>query len=137
MKKKIFYLKLQFPVFDASNDGKINFDEFLAQLLNVSNAKLIKEETERKIVQAQVKLYSSYFNLWDKDSNGKLDKEEFGKLLTLRKIPKEHIDIVFQCFDFNKDLVINFDEFFKILLAQKQKKRLSTERKEKMIQNDI
>ena len=97
----------------------------------MSNAKLENEETERKIVQAQVELYSSYFNLWDKDSNGKLDKEEFGKLLTLRKVPKEHIDIVFQCFDFNKDQVINFDEFFKILLAQKQKKRSSTERKDK------
>ncbi len=88
----------------------------------MSNAKLEKEESERKVVQAQVELYSSYFNLWDKDSNGKLDKEEFGKLLTLRKVPKEHIDIVFQCFDFNKDQVINFDEFFKILLVHKQKK---------------
>ena len=115
---------MKFPIFDSSNDGKINFDEFLAQLLSVSYSKLKKEETERKIAKAQVELYSSYFRRWDQDSNGKLDKEEFAKLLMLRKVPKEHIDIVFQCFDKNHDQVINFEEFFKILLEQKQKKTL-------------
>jgi Ca2+-binding EF-hand superfamily protein len=95
----------------------------LVQLLNVSNSKLEKEQVNRKMVEAQVKLYLSYFNQWDKDANGKLDKEEF-KLLIEKKVPKHHIDIVFQYFDFNHDHVINFDEFFKNLLEQKIKKDL-------------
>jgi Ca2+-binding EF-hand superfamily protein len=89
----------------------------------VSNSKLEKEQAKRKMVEAQVKLYSSYFNQWDKDANGKLDKEEF-KLLLEKKVPKDHIDIVFQYFDFDHDHVINFDEFSKNLLEQKIKKDL-------------
>ena len=45
-------------------------------------------------------------------------------MLLEKKVPKDHIDIVFQYFDFDHDHVINFDEFSKSLLEQKIKKDL-------------
>ena len=81
-------------MFDKSHDNLISFDEFLQQLESVSIPKLEKEAKERKIVETKIATYNKYFNRWDKDENGNLDREEFKTLLVLRKAPKEHIEVV-------------------------------------------
>jgi len=59
--------------------GKINFEEFVAEMTNVPpEMRLEKEKTtvkkEIRFTPDQVKLYSDYFLQCDKDENGYLDK---------------------------------------------------------------
>jgi len=52
------------------------------------------------------------------DNNSKsLDKEEFRKAMRDFKVdvPDEHINIVFNAFDINRDGSIDYDEFLRII----------------------
>ena len=59
--------------------GKINFDEFLHEMLDVPVEKSLEKEKsslekEVKFTPEQVKMYSDFFKQCDQDENGFLDK---------------------------------------------------------------
>jgi len=100
-----------FRLFDANNDGQINFVEFV-QVLSV----LAKGTTEEKLKFS--------FRLYDVDGDGHIDKEELYQMLsaslvdsTLTLSEKEMRDLIDRTFaevDNNNDGHISFEEYFKM-----------------------
>ena len=98
----IDFFSLQFLIFDTSRDGRISFEEFICELSKIT---VVKPETEEEknestddakkpYTDEQIELYSEYFKQCDKDENGVLDKEEFRDMLTILKVPLEHMEAV-------------------------------------------
>ena len=71
------------------------------------------------------------FKIIDDNNSKSLDREEFRKAIRDFKIevPDEHITIVFNAFDINRDGTIDYDEFLRIIRGELSPARLALVRK--------
>jgi len=106
----------------ANNDGEVTKDEFLSYARHseffktqldksASDSLAHKEEAIAKAERA--------FRLFDKDNDGYITKEEFGKIS--KKLNKDQVEAVFNKFDKDGDGVLSFNEF-RSMLQNKDKK---------------
>ncbi|RVE70257.1 hypothetical protein OJAV_G00062180 [Oryzias javanicus] len=93
---------------DEDGSGTIDFEEFLVMMVQQ-----LKEDQAGKSEEE----LSECFRIFDKNSDGFLDREEFGDILhmTGESLTEEDIDEMFGDADTNKDGKIDFDEFLKMM----------------------
>lgn len=93
---------------DADQDGSVDFAEFLA----VMARRLMLSDNEEEILEA--------FRVFDKDGNGELSAQELKAVLTTlgEKLTPEECDEIIQLADQDKDGVINYREFVRLLLTR-------------------
>ena len=97
--KGIFEL---FKSIDVDKNGKIDYTEFLAS-------------TSRKKSYLRIeRLYEAFF-LFDKDGNGKITKEEIMQVLKLENRKEKEVENIFDLADKDKDGVIDYKEFLKLM----------------------
>ena len=106
----------------ANDDGEVTKDEFLSYAKhsdffksqmdkNSSDSMAAKQEAIAKAERA--------FKLFDKDNDGYITKEEFGKIS--KKLSRDQVEAVFNKFDKDGDGVLSFEEF-RSMLQNKDKK---------------
>ena len=106
----------------ADDDGEVTKDEFLnyakhseffkSQMdKNSSDSMASKQEAIAKAERA--------FRLFDKDNDGYITKDEFGKIS--KKLNRIQVEAVFKKFDKDGDGVLSFEEF-RSMLTNKDKK---------------
>jgi Ca2+-binding EF-hand superfamily protein len=67
------------------------------------------------------------FKIIDDNNNKSLDRQEFKKAILDFKleVPDEHITLVFNAFDLNRDGTIDYDEFLRIIRGDLTPNRLA------------
>ncbi|XP_004070337.4 troponin C, skeletal muscle [Oryzias latipes] len=93
---------------DEDGSGTIDFEEFLVMMVQQ-----LKEDQAGKSEEE----LSECFRIFDKNSDGFVDREEFGDILhmTGEAVTEEDIDEMFGEADSNKDGKLDFDEFLKMM----------------------
>eukprot|EP01083_Nonionella_stella_P225097 800605_1 len=108
------HLDKEFNAADINGNGEIDFNEF-CKGMEIQKEKDLKK-TEQDI--------QNTFNLFDKDKNGFIDeielKEGFDEL-GINRTDKE-FDIIMTSADTNNDQLLNYDEFYTMVLNESKKK---------------
>jgi len=107
-----------FRSIDLDRNGKIDFEEFSA---------FVDHQGKASGQVASERSVRSIFNAFDADGNGTLDKNEVLKAIHLwdrsSQVTPEDIDSVWPLVDSNRDGVIDYDEFLKLVQCQLQQEQ--------------
>ncbi|CAI9781326.1 unnamed protein product [Fraxinus pennsylvanica] len=110
---------------DADGNGTIDLPEFL----NLMVRKMKDAHSEEELKEA--------FQVFDKDQNGFISAAELRHVMTNlgEKLTDEDVDEMIREADLDGDRQINYEEFVKVMMAKKRKKRIESKRQEKMRKN--
>ncbi|KAL5581464.1 hypothetical protein UlMin_013906 [Ulmus minor] len=111
-------VRRRFAELDVDQDGFLSYEEMLAELQSL---RLLDADChEEKKSEAEVsQIYESVFKLFDHDSNGKIDFEEY-KAETKKIMLQIANDLGFQPLQ----MVLEQDSFIKMALEREKKKRV-------------
>ncbi|KAH7672093.1 calmodulin protein [Dioscorea alata] len=100
---------------DADGNGTIDFPEFL----NLMARKMKDTDSEEELKEA--------FRVFDKDQNGFISAAELRHVMTNlgEKLTDEEVDEMIREADVDGDGQINYDEFVKVMMAKREKRRQS------------
>ncbi|KAJ7960450.1 Calmodulin-related protein [Quillaja saponaria] len=107
---------------DADGNGTIDFPEFL----NLMARKMKDTDSEEELKEA--------FRVFDKDQNGFISAAELRHVMTNlgEKLTDEEVDEMIREADVDGDGQINYEEFVKVMMAKRRKKRIEERRNSRM-----
>jgi len=93
-------IRVMISMFDANNDGAVNFDEFVALWKYVSD-------------------WTTTFRSYDRDNSGNIDKQELMNALTTfgYRLSNSFYDILMRKFDRSATSKIMFDDFIQLCVG--------------------
>ena len=97
-----------FHSIDTDKNGKIEYTEFLASVLN------------KKVFLKEERLYEA-FSTFDKEGNGKITKDELMSVLKMEPSDDKYIAELIENADKNGDGVIDYKEFLEFMGYKKEK----------------
>ncbi|TKY46576.1 Calmodulin-related protein [Spatholobus suberectus] len=102
---------------DADGNGTIDFPEFL----NLMARKMKDTDSEEELKEA--------FRVFDKDQNGFISAAELRHVMTNlgEKLTDEEVDEMIREADVDGDGQINYEEFVKVMMAKRKKKKKTFE----------
>ncbi|KAK4441396.1 Calmodulin-related protein [Sesamum alatum] len=105
---------------DADGNGTIDFPEFL----NLMARKMKDTDSEEELKEA--------FRVFDKDQNGFISAAELRHVMTNlgEKLTDEEVDEMIREADVDGDGQINYEEFVKVMMAKRRKKRKEASRRD-------
>ena len=99
-------LKTMIAKVDTSNDGKIDFNEFLVLMCG----KMDEQDTEEEMLEA--------FRIFDRDQNGYVSREDFKVIMGHlgEKIQDDELDELMKDYDDDQDGQLNYEEFKQLMM---------------------
>lgn len=110
-------MQMALLILDTNGDGMVNYNEFVAWWRTDDRFKKLHLSDEQ---YSLLQYCSTYFQYWDKDNDGVLNKEEFRPCyddLVRNKVTESPFDRCFQTIDSSGEGLISFNEYIDWLIA--------------------